>query len=87
MNLSAHIINKSGKLITFMLRDQDQDKEIVRNYNEGDLGMLRQVIASSQKYFLYLEHGARAPEEYNLRQNEMQENMDKLVKELEGSSE
>ena len=69
--------------MTFTVRDADSGKEIIRNYTQHDLPQLRNVIQSSQKYFLYLEHGKRAAEEYNLRKHEMQENMSKVIEQLE----
>ena len=87
MNLSAHIIDTSGKLVTFLLRDEDSGKEIMRNYNKGNVAQLRQVIQSSQKYLLYLEYGTRAAEEYNARKKAMLESSARVVEELEGSEE
>ena len=83
MNLTASITDISGELVTFMLRDDEANREIVRNYTKGDVGQLKQVIESSQKYFLYMQHGNRVAEEYNARKNEMQRELDKVVAQLE----
>ena len=83
MNLTANIVDISGELVTFMLEEKDSNREIVRNYTKGDEGQLRQVIESSQKYFLYLEHGNRVAEEYNARKHEMQRELESVVAQLE----
>ena len=83
MNLSAHIIDKQGEVVTFMLSDMDSGKDIVRSYNENDLPQLRRVIEASQKYFLYLEHGARVAEQYSLQKKELQANLSKVIEQLE----
>ena len=83
MNLSANITDISGELVTFMLRDDEANREIVRNYTKGDIGQLKQVIESSQKYFLYMQHGNRVAEEYNARKHEMQREMESVVAQLE----
>ena len=84
MNLSAHIVDVSGNNVTFMLRDDESNKEIVRNYTRNDLPQLRNIIQSSQMYFLYMRHGTNAAEEYRQRSKEMQENMAKVIEQLEG---
>ena len=85
MNLSAHIIDTNGQVVTFLLSNRDGEKEstIMRSYTKGDLPQLRQVITSSQKYFLYLEHGAWAPEQYGVMRKELQANLSKVVEQLE----
>ena len=66
-----------------MLSDMDSGKEIVRSYHKHDIAQLRQVIESSQKYFLYLEHGAWAPEQYGAMRKELQTNLSKVIEQLE----
>ena len=83
MNLSAHILDTNGQVVTFLLLDMDSGKEIFRSYHKNDLPQLRRVIESSQKYFLYLEHGARVAEQYSLQKKELQANLSKVVEQLE----
>lgn len=68
-----------------MLSNRDGEKEttIMRSYTKGDLPQLRRVIDASQKYFLYLEHGARVAEQYSQQKKQMQANLRKVVEQLE----
>lgn len=87
MNLSAHVIDTHGSVVTFMLCDMDSGKEIVRSYTKNDLPQLRRVIDASQKYFLYLEHGSRVAEQYSQQSKELQANLSKVVEQLESENE
>ena len=67
-----------------MLRDDESKMEIVRSYTKHDLPQLRNVIEASQKYFLYFQVGKEVAEAYKARSKEMQENMAKVIEQLEG---